>query len=1033
MRSSAAVPTWLLAAARRALGRHPPLLLVLTALATAAVFVQAQEHNPVLTRPAAADAPTQRLIVKLRGTTPRVSAQASDDRESLSASEHASRVAALATRLHYTVDSSRALGGNLYALDISPLEGSETQDQTLALLSADEEVEFAVPDRRVYAYAVPNDPIANISPNGQWYLRNVEPSAINANAAWDVTRGSNGVVIAFVDTGVRFEHPDIQRTDRGGRLLAGYDFVSADRGDTFVTANDEDGRDLDAADPGDYCGQGSSWHGTRVAGILGALTNNGIGVAGVTWSSYLLPVRVLGRCGGYTSDVLAGLRWAAGLEVPGVLPTPTPAQIINVSLGARGTCDAASAETIAEITAAGVLVVVAAGNEGREVESPANCPGALAVVGLRHSGTKVGFSSLGREVALGAPAGNCVNTGPNVPCVYTIDTTINLGLNVPTTDDYTNDLRPNTGTSFSAPIVSGIAGLMLAANGNLRSRQLFARLQSGAKPFPATSGLPICRVPAGDVQGSECACTQETCGAGMANAANSVNEALRPIAAISVPAAVSPGETITLEGGGSGASCNAAIAGYAWSVVSGSAALTNASTANASLQVPSAEPVRIRLMVTDNAGRTDSTHVTVNPTSVAVEGPTNAGSTACLPPRSPPPFVTVTATDDTAEEGAAGDTGTFSVTRSGSTTNAITVGIKYLGTAAVGSDYQALPSSVTFAAGATSATLTVTPLDDDAGETPETLTASLQMGTGYSVASQSKATVAMNDDDYQEITVFAQDSFASEENAETGSFVVNRTGNTTRPLTVGLSYAGTATSGSDYQALPASVTFAVGSKSTSFVMTPIDDALPDNAETVAVIVMPAPNYVVHPGNGRAMISIRDAETPQMSIVASDGTASEQGPEGGAFVVRRTGPSGTPVTVNLETVGTATAGADYQAIPATVSMAAGQTEVSLTLTPIDDAVAEEQETVIASLAAGTGYDLGIEASAIVRISDNDGASQQAPGTTARSNGNGGGGVLDLLTVLLVLGFALRAGRKMPSIAGRLRVRALNRRAARSENA
>jgi serine protease len=1024
MRSSAAVPTWLLAAARRALGRHPPLLLVLTALVTAAVFVHAQEHNPVLTRPPAADAPTQRLIVKLRGTTQRVSAQASNERESLSVSEHTSRVAALASRLHYAVDSSRALGGDLYAIDLSPLEGSETQAQTLALLSADEEVEFAVPDRRVYAHAVPNDPIANLAPNGQWYLRNVEPSAINANAAWDITRGSNGVVIAFADTGVRFEHPDIQRTDRGGRLLAGYDFVSADRGDTFITANDEDGRDLDAADPGDYCGQGSSWHGTRVAGILGALTNNGIGVAGVTWNSYLLPIRVLGRCGGYTSDVLAGLRWAAGLEVPGVLPTPTPAQIINVSLGARGACDPASAETIAEITAAGVLVVVAAGNEGREVESPANCPGSLAVAGLRHSGTKVGFSSLGPEVALGAPAGNCVNTGPNVPCVYTIDTTINLGLNVPTTDDYTNDLRPNTGTSFSAPIVSGIAGLMLAANGNLRSRQLYDRLRSGAKPFPAASGVPICHVPAGDVQGLECACTQETCGAGMANAVNSVNEALRPIAAISVPATFSPGETITLAGGGSGASCNAAIAGYAWSVVSGPATLTNANAANASLQAPAAEAVRVRLTVTDNAGRTDSTHVTVNPTSAAADGPSNAGSTACLAPRSPPPFVTLTATDNAAEEGAAGDTGTFTATRSGSTTNAITVGIEYLGTASVGTDYQALPSSVSFAAGATSTTLTVVPLDDDAGEIPETLTASLQMGSGYSVASQSKATVAMNDDDFQEITVFAQDSFTQEENVDTGSFVVNRSGNTSRSLTVGLSYAGTATSGSDYQAMPASVTFAVGSKSTSIALTPIDDALPDNSETVTVTIEPAASYVVHPGNGRAMISIRDSETPQMGIVASDGTASEQGPDGGAFVVRRTGPNGTPVTVNIETVGTATPGVDYPAMPVTVSMEAGQSEVSFTITPVDDSVAEEQESVIASLAVGVGYDLGVNASAIVRITDNDGAPQQAPGTTSSSSRNGGGGVLDLLTLLAVLAFAVRAAQR-PSIAGRLRIRGIRR--------
>lgn len=1021
MRSSAAVPAWLLAAARRPLGRHPSPLLVLTALLTAAVFVQAQERNPALTRPAAAEEPIQRLIVKLRpSATDRVSAQAAQSSESgsSSSSAHTARVTALATRLQYTVDSSRALGGNLYALDVAPIERAETLAETIAALGADEEVEYVVPDRRVYPNAVPNDPIANTAPNGQWYLRDAEPSAINAHAAWDITRGSDGVVIAFADTGIRFEHPDIQRTDRGGRLLAGYDFVSGDRGEVFVTSNDGDGRDTDAADPGDYCGQGSSWHGTRVAGILGALTNNNIGVAGVTWNSYLLPIRVLGRCGGYSSDVLAGLRWAAGLEVPGVLPNPTPAQIINVSLGAYGACDAASAETIAAINAAGVLVVAAAGNEGREVESPANCPGALAVVGLRHIGTKVGFSSLGREVALGAPAGNCVNTGPNTPCLYSIDTTLNLGLNVPTTDDYTNPLRPNTGTSFSAPIVAGIAGLMLAVNGNLRSTQLFSRLQAGAKPFPLGSGLPACRVPAGDVQGEECACTKETCGAGMANALNAVNEALKPIAAISAPAVVSAGQSVTLQGGGSAASCNSSIASYAWAVVSGSAALTGANSPDVTLQAPAVEPVRIRLTVTDNAGRTDSTHVTVHPTSVAFEGPQNAGSTACLPPRSPPPFVTITATDNAVEEGMSGDTGTFTITRSGNTDNPITVGIEYVGTATAGSDYQGLPATVDFAAGATSSTLSVVTINDDAGESLETVIASLKMGTGYSVASESKATVDLTDDDFQEVSVYAADGAAQEETADAGSFVLTRIGSTARDLTVALSYSGSATSGTDYQPLPTSVTVPAGTQNFTVTMTPVDDALPDNGETVVLNIEASPAYVVHQGNPRASVTIRDTETPLATIVATDGAASEQGPDGGAFVIRRNGPSDTPVTINLETVGTASSGADYQPIPASVSMAAGQTEASFVLTPIEDSVAEETESVIVSLAVGAGYDFGVDASAIVRITDNDGAPQGAPGTTAGDNGKGGGGVFDLLTVLVILGVIACAANK-PSIAGRLR--------------
>src|SRR5262249_9204600 len=151
-------------------------------------------------------------------------------------------------------------------------------------------------------------------PNGQWFLQNVEASAVDAQSAWDTIKGSNGIVIADIDTGVRYEHPDIGIASVGGRLLPGYDFVSADTGGGFLAANDGDGPDADPSDPGDWispsdqnnpifppaqCPESdSSWHGTRVAGLLGALTDNGVGVAGMTWKSYILPVRVLGKCGG---------------------------------------------------------------------------------------------------------------------------------------------------------------------------------------------------------------------------------------------------------------------------------------------------------------------------------------------------------------------------------------------------------------------------------------------------------------------------------------------------------------------------------------------------------------------------------------------------------------------------------------------------------------------------------------------------------------------------------------------------------------
>src|SRR5262249_9009044 len=147
---------------------------------------------------------------------------------------------------------------------------------------------------------------------------------------------------------------------------------------------------------------------------------------------HVLPVRVLGKCGGQDSDIIAGMRWAAGLPVPGLPANPYPARVINMSLGGDGSCSAAYRDAVDQITAAGTVIVAAAGNpSGHAVGTPANCPGVIAVAGVRHVGTKVGFSSLGAEVAISAPGGNCVNTAANSPCLYPILTTTNSGTTVP--------------------------------------------------------------------------------------------------------------------------------------------------------------------------------------------------------------------------------------------------------------------------------------------------------------------------------------------------------------------------------------------------------------------------------------------------------------------------------------------------------------------------------------------------------------------------------------------------------------------------
>jgi serine protease len=725
-----------------------PIAITWTTLALcalAATQLSAAEYNPALHRPSAAEAPVaHRFIVKMRATdASRLQVQASRSGESAATAAAMAagteRVKALATRAHVTMNASRALTANLHVMEVTAATAAETETQTLDKLRADADVEYAVADRRVYPHAtLSNDPLAA----GQWYLQATQPSAINAIGAWDTSKGSNDVVIAVIDTGVRPDHPDLT-----GRLLAGYDFVSGDNGGTFRTANDGNGRDSDSSDPGDWvasadaCGtpSNSSWHGTRTSGIIGAMTNNGVGVAGITWNAKILPVRVLGKCGGFNSDVLAGMLWAAGRHVDGVADNTNPAQILNISLGGEGACDSASADVTSQLASQGVLIVVSAGNEGGPVDSPANCPGAMGILGLRHAGTKVGFSSLGPEIALGAPGGNCVNTAPGAACLFSIDTATNLGTTTPGTNSYTDQFNINVGTSFSAPIVSGIAGLMLGVNSNLKSSQLIARLKEGASPFPTTSdsgSVPTCHKPSGsfDIQNTECICTTAVCGAGMANANGSVLAALRPIANIVVQGTVSAGATLTLQGGGSTAANTHTIASYSW-MKSGTVISTGPT---ASVVAPSSGTTAVCLTVTDDAGKMDTVKASIGPSSSSVSL-VPAGTNACTID------VSVAATDPNASE--TGDTGTFTFTRSGDTTAALTVNISMSGAAVNGTDYQQIGNTVTIAAGSATATLTITPIDNSVASLSKIVTATVLAGTGYTPGSPSSASITIADND----------------------------------------------------------------------------------------------------------------------------------------------------------------------------------------------------------------------------------------------------------------------------------------------
>lgn len=533
------------------------------------------------------------------------------------------RAAALGARHGMAMIAGAAASDRAQVVRVDGLSTAEL----MARLATDPDVEMVERNSRRRIVATPNDPLfssggANGPAVGQWYLRAPTASvvsAIDAVSAWDTTQGSASIVVAVVDTGFT-DHPDL-----AGKLLPGYDMVA----DTRI-ANDGNGRDADAHDPGDWLSQtdinanatffagcdvaASSWHGTQVAGLIAATTNNQSGMAGAGWDVRVLPVRVLGKCFGDTVDIIAGMRWAAGLAVPGVPTNPNPARVINLSLGSSDPCSPAEAAAIAEINALGVVVVASAGNSvGHAAGSPANCPGVIGVAGLRHAGSKVGFSDVGSQLSIAAPAGNCVNDAP-AACLFPILTTVNKGAQGPGTFGYTDSFNISVGTSFSSPLVAATTALMLSVQPGLTPAGLRSAMQASARPFPQ-SGLPddpiagpvqLCHAPDGLDQG-QCYCTTSTCGAGMLDAGAAVRAASGIHVAIDVaPTSPQAGQALALSGGASTVAPGRSVAGYQWSLVdagsTGGSFTTGTSGATATLQTSAGGTLTVRLVVTDDHG-----------------------------------------------------------------------------------------------------------------------------------------------------------------------------------------------------------------------------------------------------------------------------------------------------------------------------------------------------------------------------------------------------------------------------------------------
>ena len=534
----------------------------------------------------------------------------------------------------------RPMSGGAHVLTLPNVMTLEDAQTVAQRMEASGQFEYVSPDRIMRPMALATDPLFG----QQWNLlapTASAPGGANVTVAWDTTTGVNTVGLGIVDTGIRADHADFVGLSFG----TGRNFVSNSAmtgssdpktSNTIPSGFVNNGANntltnTDPSDPGDwvtssdaalyptFCGSSvsnSSWHGTFVAGQIGAQRNNGIGIAGIAPRVRVQMARALGKCGGATSDIMDAVTWLSGGSVPGVTNNPTPVKVINMSLGGSGSCSTLEQNSITAARALGVTIVAATGNEAGPVDAPANCTGTIAVTAHSQEGDNAFYANVGAPTVISAPGGGAgtVIPGSASKIVSLSNTGTTTPVASPAGDAYAQDI----GTSMATPHVAATAALMLSVQPALTPDNITAIIRQSARPF---------------VAGTYCATHAGVCGTGMLDAGAAVAQAQGSptVHATASASSVTANTAVTLTSIG-GAGYNKTTSGTVWAQTAGTpiTLTTTGPDANgvstATFTPGVAGVYSFSVTLTNSSGATASDTVSVTTTAAAATSGSGTGS-----------------------------------------------------------------------------------------------------------------------------------------------------------------------------------------------------------------------------------------------------------------------------------------------------------------------------------------------------------------------------------------------------------------------